>query len=128
MVWLSAVRVGENARLSKDVGEVLIVLISDGKANVSLRQSLVAPTEESPQRAVLSEIRQEVLGIATAIRRLGIELLVIDTSHRHLPSDLGCGTGSFALMAVSSHFQSQPHRRSSATTREWLAQRPHSRF
>lgn len=83
-----AVRVGENARQSKDVGEILIVLISDGKANVSLRQSLASPREEGLAQAVLPEIRQEVLGIAAAIRRLGLELLVIDTSQRHRSSGL----------------------------------------
>lgn len=122
-----AVRVGENARQSKDVGEVLIVLISDGKANVSLRQSLVAPTEDGPERAVLSEIRQEVLGIAAAIRRLGIELLVIDTSHRHLPSDLAAEL----VLRADGRLQPLPEptpQEITATTREWLAQRPHSRF
>jgi magnesium chelatase subunit D len=73
-----AVRVGENARRTKEVGEILIVLISDGKANVSLHQSLASPSEAIPQQVVLTEIRQEVLGIAAAIRGLGIELLVID--------------------------------------------------
>jgi len=81
-----AMRVGVNARQSKDVGHILIVLISDGKANVSLSHSLASPSHEEPQGAALGEIRQEVLDIAAAIQRLGMELLVIDTSSRHVPS------------------------------------------
>jgi magnesium chelatase subunit D len=84
-----AVRVGMNARQSKDVGEVLIVLISDGKANVSLHHALTTSTDAGSERAVLSEIRQEVLGIAEAVRRRGMELLVIDTSSPHQTSTLG---------------------------------------
>jgi magnesium chelatase subunit D len=83
-----AVRVGENARRAKEVGEILIVLISDGKANVALRDSLSSPGEEGSAPAVLAAIRQEVLEIATAIGRLGMELLVIDTSGRHQASTL----------------------------------------
>jgi len=37
----------------------------------------------------LAGMRQEVLGIAAAIRRLGMELLVIDTGTRHRDSGLG---------------------------------------
>ncbi len=47
--------------------------------------SLASPSEAIPQQVVLTEIRQEVLGIAAAIRGLGIELLVIDTSTGHRP-------------------------------------------
>ncbi len=83
-----AVRVGVNARRSKDVGEILIVLISDGKANVRLRDSLAAPSDSGPPPVVLAEIRQELLAIAVALRRLGMELLVIDTGRPHLPSSL----------------------------------------
>ncbi|MEB3320775.1 MAG: magnesium chelatase ATPase subunit D [Cyanobium sp.] len=83
-----AVRVGENARRSKEVGEILIVLISDGKANVSLHQSLIAASDDRSERAELAQIRQEVLEIARAIGRLGMELLVIDTSRHHLASGL----------------------------------------
>ena len=83
-----AVRVGVNARQSKEVGEILIVLISDGKANVSLHHSLASVEAEATERAVLAEIRREARGIAEAIRRLGMELLVIDTSARHVPSSL----------------------------------------
>ncbi|MCP9824488.1 MULTISPECIES: magnesium chelatase ATPase subunit D [unclassified Synechococcus] len=89
-----AVRLGENARRSKDVGEILIVLISDGNANVSLSRSLASaadhgPGGEGPEPMGLEGMRQEVLGIAAAIRRLGMELLVIDTGTRHRDSSLG---------------------------------------
>lgn len=114
-----AVRVGENARQSKDVGEILIVLISDGKANVSLHHSLASSTGDGSERAVLSAIRQEVLEIAAAIRRLGMELLVIDTSARHLSSGLAADV---ALHGGGRH-QALPGaspREIAATTREGL--------
>ena len=83
-----AVRLGLNARQSKDVGEILIVVITDGNANVSLSRSLTSSAEERPEQVILPQIHEEVLSIAAAIRRLGFELLVIDTSQRHLPSGL----------------------------------------
>jgi magnesium chelatase subunit D len=117
-----AVRVGENARRTKEVGEILIVLISDGKANVSLHHSLASPSEAIPQQVVLTEIRQEVLGIAAAIRGLGIELLVIDTSTGHRPSALAA---ELARQGGGCH-QSLPaatRQEIAATTRQWLSQR-----
>jgi magnesium chelatase subunit D len=116
-----AVRVGENARRSKEVGDILIVLISDGKANVSLHHSLASPSEAIPQQVVLTEIRQEVLGIAAAIRGLGIELLVIDTSTGHRPSALAA---ELARQGGGCH-QSLPaatRQEIAATTRQWLSQ------
>lgn len=83
-----AVRVGENARRAKDVGEILIVLISDGKANVTLSHSLAASDDGKAAPVVLAEIRQELLAIAAAIQGLGMELLVIDTGRSHRPSGL----------------------------------------
>jgi magnesium chelatase subunit D len=115
------VRVGENARRSKEVGDILIVLISDGKANVSLHHSLASPSEAIPQQVVLTEIRQEVLGIAAAIRGLGIELLVIDTSAGHRPSALAA---ELARQGGGCH-QSLPaatRQEIAATTRQWLSQ------
>ncbi len=117
-----AVRVGENARRSKEVGEILIVLISDGKANVSLHYSLASTSDAMPQRVVLAEIRQEVLEIAAALRGLGIELLVIDTSTSHRPSALAA---ELARQGGGRH-QSLPaatRQEITATTRQWLTQR-----
>ncbi len=94
-----ALRLGQNARQSKDVGEVVIVLISDGKANVSLSRSLRppgpapagrAPSADGPAAAEATglSLREELLGIAAVIRRLEMALLVIDTGNRHVSSGL----------------------------------------
>jgi magnesium chelatase subunit D len=98
-----AVRVGQNARQSKDVGEVVIVLITDGKANVSLarsvghgaqqRQEGDHPAEPHHDGGVTdggegSGIREELLGIAGVIGAMGMELLVIDTGNRYVSSGL----------------------------------------
>jgi magnesium chelatase subunit D len=83
-----AVRMGMNARSAKDVGEVMLVLISDGKANVSLSRSLASAGVADSEPLSLEAMREELLAMATAIRRSGIELLVIDTGRRHLCSGL----------------------------------------
>ncbi len=84
-----AVRMGQNARNTKDVGEVILVLISDGKANVSLTRSLASSDADDPETLGLEGIRLEVMGMADAIRRLGMELLVIDTGPLHGATGLG---------------------------------------
>jgi magnesium chelatase subunit D len=70
----------------------------------------------------LAGMRQEVLEIAAAIRRLGMELLVIDTGTRHRDSALG------ADLARQGGGRHQPLPRASqreiaATTRGLLGHR-----
>ncbi|GLT50688.1 hypothetical protein SLA2020_241570 [Shorea laevis] len=79
----TAVRVGLNAEKSGDVGRVMIVAITDGRANISLKRSTdpEAAASDAP-RPSAQELKDEILEVAGKIYKAGMSLLVIDTENK----------------------------------------------
>ncbi|GMP91295.1 hypothetical protein CsSME_00042057 [Camellia sinensis var. sinensis] len=80
----TAVRVGLNAEKSGDVGRIMIVAITDGRANISLKRSTdpEATAASDAPRPSTQELKDEILEVAGKIYKAGMSLLVIDTENK----------------------------------------------
>uniref|UniRef100_A0A2P2LMC4 Mg-protoporphyrin IX chelatase n=2 Tax=Rhizophora mucronata TaxID=61149 RepID=A0A2P2LMC4_RHIMU len=79
----TAIRVGLNAEKSGDIGRVMIVAITDGRANISLKRSIdpEAANSDAP-RPSAQELKDEILEVAGKIYKAGMSLLVVDTENK----------------------------------------------
>ncbi|MGY2800715.1 magnesium chelatase ATPase subunit D [Thermostichus sp. MS-CIW-25] len=77
-----AVRMGVNARAAGDVGQVMLVALTDGRGNIPLSRSL-GRSDGKPQSGTDPiDLKQELREIALRIRALGLKLLLIDSQSR----------------------------------------------
>jgi len=78
-----AAQVGMTAQKTGDVGEVLVVCISDGRANVPLSAASREPPAEGEPPMDKAELKEEVMQTAKLLGTLsGFKLLMLDTENK----------------------------------------------
>ncbi len=83
-------KVAKNALSTGDIGQVIVVGITDGRGNVPLGLSLGQNEVEGKDKENENfNLKQEVLDIAAKYPMLGIKLLVIDTERKFIASGFG---------------------------------------
>ncbi len=81
-------KVAKNALSTGDIGQVIVVGITDGRGNVPLGISLGQSELEEKENENVN-LKQEVLDIAAKYPMLGIKLLIIDTERKFIASGFG---------------------------------------
>ncbi len=81
-----AAKVAKNAIATGDIGQAIVVGITDGRGNVPLSVSLGQSEDQDIENVNLKE---EVLSVASNYPILGIKLLIIDTERKYIASGFG---------------------------------------
>ena len=81
-----AAKVAKNAISTGDIGQAIVVAITDGRGNVPLSISLGQAEDESTEDI---NLKDEVLNVASKYPMLGIKLLIIDTERKYIASGFG---------------------------------------
>jgi magnesium chelatase subunit D len=79
----TAVRTGLNAMSAGDVGQVIVVLCTDGRANVPLSAANPIGEEDPEEKPSMADIKEEVLDAAKQLGAIkGFNLLVLDSEEK----------------------------------------------
>ncbi len=81
-----AAKVAKNAISTGDIGQAIVVAITDGRGNVPLSVSL---GESDDNELDNKNLKEEVLNVASNYPMLGIKLLIIDTERKFIASGFG---------------------------------------
>ncbi|KIY99567.1 magnesium chelatase subunit D [Monoraphidium neglectum] len=102
-----AIRTGLQAKAMGDVGRITAVLITDGRANISLARSNDEPEALAPDapRPSSEQLREEVLDMARKMAAANINLLVIDTENKFV----GSGFAHEIAEAAQGHYHYLPN-------------------
>lgn len=81
---------GNNAMASSDVGQVCVVAITDGRANVPLAVSVNDPDamdkDGKMKKMPKEDLQEECYALADRMRALGFKFLLIDTENKYVSS------------------------------------------
>jgi len=87
-----ALNIGQNAIKSSDVGQVCVVAITDGRANVPLSVSegedMVLDENGRMKKVPKEDLQEEVFVMADRLRGLGFKFLLIDTENKYVSSGI----------------------------------------
>ncbi len=87
-----AARMGANAESIGDVGQVMLVVLTDGRGNIPLSRSLGTAQPEDPK----PDLKQELRDIAVRIRALGLKFLLIDSQSKFVTTGFSSELASLA--------------------------------
>mmetsp|Transcript_201 Transcript_201/g.392 ORF Transcript_201/g.392 Transcript_201/m.392 type:complete len:788 (+) Transcript_201:49-2412(+) len=84
-----AMRTGINAQKSGDVGKVVVVLLSDGRANVPLSRSLGEEPDEEGAKPDRQAMKDELIAVSKQLRALeGFNLVVMDSENKFVSTGM----------------------------------------